>query len=404
MVNQISGSYLGRGLVVVAALSLFVYFAVGSYSLTAMVAVLAMFFVATQASRIDVELLARSLVTPYLPFIVVLSVVIAFQLGDRGDLALGGVVGSYVIARMLRAVLSVTVLSVAIAATALLVGLGRLIGSSELSGFIPFASDIAAATGKNPTGWTIAFGLIAAVILLLNSRLGGIRFTVGLPLVVGLAVLLALSDSVTSVLAAGTASVAMALVAMVVAVRRGPLRDYTRKVSVLSAVGAGIIALVVTLPNIFSQAGDASSQLLRRDFGSLTGRDAIWECYFQNGILGSSEQPWRDTQTCSGFSPYHLHNVFLESHLIGGFVLAFLLFLGLTIVMLVQGRRAVDARSIKSFVSAVFALGLTVVGFTVGLTESFLYWDLVFGAVALFAAPPVMRGQLRLLQPRKYAR
>jgi hypothetical protein len=339
-----------------------------------------------------------------LPFIVVLSVVIAFQLGDRGDLALGGVVGSYVIARMLRAVLSLTMLAAAIASTSLLVGFGRLIGSSELSGFIPFASDIAAATGKNPAGWTIAFGLIAAVILLLNSRLGGIRFTVGLPLVVGLAVLLALSDSVTSVLAAGAALAAMALVAMVVAVRRGPLRQYARRASVISAVGAGIIALVVTLPNIFYQAGDASSQLLSRDFASLTGRDAIWECYFQNGILGTSEQPWRDTQTCSGFTPHHLHNVFLESHLIGGFVLAFLLFLGLTIVMVAQGRRAVCARSVKSFVSAVFALGLTVVGFTVGLTESFLYWELVFGAVVLFAAPPVAQGQFRLPQLRKFAR
>lgn len=227
--------------------------------------------------------------------------------------------------------------------------------------------------GKNPTGWVLAVGLIASAVLILAYQH---RTWVALALVLtfsALSLTLLLSNSLLSFLAGH--SVVLILLALGGFIRISSLARKTRSGQFFRPWKTMVFLLVVaTLVFLGRQFGPGISlPISQRNFETFTGRDEIWACYLAVSNNAPQSSVWSETVACSGFTPHHLHNIFLEAHYVGGWPL--LLALGFGILTQLAHATYFILRSDAIDPDSYVAVGFPMLGLLVGLGESFLFQE-----------------------------
>lgn len=375
---------------IVMSVSLFVFLAFSYASLAVLLILIVALLLAYLTKPESLLKVLRSLVTPYLPFVILLLVAGLVFPGETSQYMILTVVVSYLLARVVVAIAPLQWILAGAGLAGFFVVLGRQIGVSSLAIWVPFSSELANITDKNPTGWTGAFGLVALAVLLLTYVRTALGFVVLGAIIAGLSGLLVFVDSLTSLLAVIVSLVAVAVILFSRSFRQTSLRRVGRIGGrTILAVGLALVAVVAAL-NLSGPQNWPNPGLLQRDFSSITGRDTIWLCYFDTAIVGRSDTPWADTKECAGGFPQHLHNIFLESHLIGGIPLSVALIIGIVWSLVWGIRHATRAVTPSQFAQSLFTLGIAASTLTIGMAESFIFWELVFGAVVVFVAAPTL--------------
>lgn len=388
-ISNVSGSRL---ILVVALFALFYPVAFGYRSLTGLLIPLALVALFALAQLHSTEPIWRALFTPYAPFMILLVIVAPSQEDPTRAIALVSVAVVYVFARMMRLIFPVHWLAFGIATIALAVGALRQLGISPLGNqfFIERLADI---NGRNPAGLAVGFGLIAAIVLYLRFlRRPPLKWLMA-ALSSALFLLLIFSDVVGAVVSAGVAVLSAGVLIAVKSRGTGRLASDLRPLSRAFLWGSGIIGLLLAIANLFQTLHGGFLSFLQRDFTNFTGRDVIWRCYFDTLSAGSANV-LDDTVACSGLGIGNLHNVYLQSHLFGGILLALALVAALVWVISISVVRALRAESPRDLADAMFGVGVTVMGLLMGIVEAFLYSHLFFGALVFLLGPAVSKRPL----------
>ena len=335
--------------------------------------------------RFPLKSFGLTLVTPMLPFVLILLAVAPLQdtLG-RAYLAFS-LVSAYVLARVIRSLVPFAVSLVGLSAIGVGLGLTYLVSNGPLESWELIRELQSNFGGKNPAGWALVFALVAMISVLVHI----IKQPVASVLVATLAgisiVLLIYTNSVTSLIA----GIAVILLAGVVSLFRSRkndvLRKYFRPYSLIFLVATFVAGMLVTSANLVPGVFGQSFDFLRRDFSTATGRGYIWDCYFE-AVLSESSRPWEDTMTCTPFPPGHLHSIFLESHLIGGWFLVITLLGGVFAITVLGFLKALLGKSPREISEGFFASGIGVATITIGSVESFIFYPVAYGALVLFFA------------------
>lgn len=335
--------------------------------------------------------LFRSLVSPFLPLVLVSLAVAPFQETISEALALVAIAVVYVLARLLRLVVPVTWLLFGVSVAGFVTGLVRQLSLTPLAERLPLLEKVAEIQDRNPAGTATAFAAVALLILtsgISNPRSLRTLFDTWL-LITGF--LMIVSDVMTGVIGSLAAAGGLAVMAVVVSVRAKSNVIIVRRkfwLSVLSAISlsAGLVALA----NLASQSNLASSDNpLQRNFGNLTGRTQIWTCYADIVRRGLPD-PWLETLECTGYNHANLHNTYLQAHLLAGipgilaagFAFLVSIFIGLSLTI-----RAKNNADLKSGLAS---LGIGVLAAVFALTESYLFVYL-YPTIVVFMFAPEMR-------------
>lgn len=395
-------------LIKVAAVGLFTFLAISDHSLAVVIALASALLLGASMSDVSLRQVLLSNLTWYVPFVALLVVVAFFQPSIHKAVSVIVIVGIYVLARVMRAVIPIPILSAGMAIAALLIGIGFQLGQGTFFAPVPVLDAWAPRIGKNPVGWTIGFGFVGILIVFARSprHRGALLAWIGG--VLALLVALILTDSVTPVIAILALAALIAVIFVIRAFIAKIRLPWEKPVAVTAFTSMALLGLALLMQNLakrFQPLESGSMGILDRDFTNLTGRSRIWECYFE-AVSSSTPDPWAETVTCSELRLAHLHNIFLESHLMGGFPLAIALLAAIAIVGVSALIRAVRASTSDELLDAIFTLGLTAIAFVVGLAESFITYELMFGTLAIFLAPPPARrfispGVGRLLPSKK---
>ena len=387
----------------VAVAGLFIFLAIYGHSLSVVVALTSALLIGASMSNFSLRQVLLSNLTWYLPFVALADVVVFSSPSEDKAVSFPVFTSIYVFARVMRALIPVPMLAKGMAMAALLIGIGFHLGQGTFFDTVPVLDELALRIGKNPAGWTIGFGFVG--VLIAFGRGVERRGTLIAWGAVTLAILAALilADSVTPVIAI----FALAFLIAVIFIMRG-ISTKTRlpgeKAMAIAAVTSlALLGLALLLQNLTERfrpigsasigsgsMGSGSMEVLVRDFSNLTGRNRLWQCYI-DAVSSNLEDPWAEAVTCSGWGANHLHNIFLQSHLMGGFPLAITLMVAMAIIGVHALICALRASTSDQLLEAIFTLGLTAIAFVVGLAESFMTYDLLFGTIAIFLAPPPAR-------------
>lgn len=339
----------------------------------------------------------QALSGPYIPFIGVTLVVAPFQEKATDAFWLLTIPVSYVLARLLRLTVPANHLAMGIALLGLFLGGVIAFGRGPVGEVIGPLDDLAHYLHKNVFGWIAALGLVMALYLLAffadkvlwQVALGG--------LFAGMAVLLFFTGSMTGFL--GGAST-LAVVSGVLLVRAFRQKQLTRGFWWdIAPLGLGVLmALVFFAVNLVGGGSDTIADLAERDAG-LTGRTGLWLCYLE-GLLetGAVEESVRTE--CVSMGHANLHNSFLESFSIGGFLLAGALLVSFVWAIIQSGRTLWNGSDESSRTEARFALAIAILGFLIALVESYIYSRHVYVSLVLFMGPMVMQTSPRWVYTR----
>lgn len=337
--------------------------------------------------HVSLRSMGQALVTPMLPFVMVMGIAAFFQDDISRSLWLLGIVSSYVLARLLRQLVAFNPALLGLALVGVSLGLVYQASKSPLGSWEIVNELESNLGGKNPAGWSLVFGLVALFSLLIsviNQRAIGLAVVVSTAIFIGL---LVFSDS----LAALVAGIAVVLISGFVSIVRSPknqeFRAYFRPYAWIFAGTTAFLGLLVALANTLPGVFGENFGFLRRDFSTLTGREFIWNCYL-DAVSRGSYRPWEDTVSCVPFQPAHLHSIFLESHLIGGWALVISLLFGLFGTMIWGLVRAITAHDLRGVSEGLFAAGVGVSSLAIGAVESFIFYPVAYGALILFFASP----------------
>ncbi len=340
--------------------------------------------------HISLKSLGKALVTPMLPFVMVLGVAAFFQDDIAKALWLLGIVSSFILARFIRHLVPLNTALLGMALIGVALGLIYQANNGPLGNWTIINELESNLGGKNPAGWSLAFGLVAILSLLIsviNRRAASLAAILSAVIVIGL---LVFSDSVTSLVAGIAVILISGLVSVVRSRKDQEFSAYFRPYAWIFVGTTTLLGLLVAVTNTVPGAFEENFSFLRRDFSSFTGREFIWNCYLSS-VSSDSSTPWEDTVSCVPFPPAHLHSIFLESHLIGGWALVVSLSFGLlgTIVWgLIRATRAKDLRDVSE---GSFAAGVSVASLAIGAVESFVFYPVAYGALVLFFAGPIAR-------------
>lgn len=376
---------------VISLLLFFIPLAFGPRTLMALLAPVALLSIFSRWTSNSWRPAFSSLVTPFLPFILIILVLVPFQEKASGALNLLTLIAVYVLARVLRATFSLTLIVWGIVMSALLVATVRQLGHLDLILLGIDFEKISEINGRNPAGAIVGFGLIAAyalVVLTFRSR-GAVRtLTV---LCFGLISLsLFFSASIAPTLAGLTAAAVITVMAWF---SRGQDDLFGRSSGRFFgfSLASSLFMTLIILGMNFRDLTIAGLGFLERDFSTFTGRAQIWECYI-DAVRNSSMAPWEDTLLCTEpNNPANLHNIFLESHSLGGWVLALSLLAGFLLALVLGIRQIRIGKSSEEIGGGLFYLGTTLVGLILGLAESYVFVFL-FPTLALFLASPPKSG------------
>jgi hypothetical protein len=329
------------------------------------------------------EAVAQIALTPLSPFIAALLVVSFFQDSLAQAFSLLALVAGFVWARLMRLTLTARPLLIGIAGSALLVGSLYLAGISEAGQFLKLQLYFTSFGGKQSAGWAVAFGIVALLALLVQNidESGWIKTSV---VVLGAVELLMLffMDSVSALIAALGVIFLFALLLLVDSSGKAQSWSLSRPTGFVGLFIATAGGALLWTAN-FAISDPSSLNSLRRDYSSFTGRDVIWGCY-REAVTSGATDIWPEVEGCVSWPVSDLHNIFLQTHFIGGLLLAVLLALGL-LTMLVNG--FIGFRSSTSSYQAAwafFSVGTASVALLVGTMEAFLYYPIGFGAIVLF--------------------
>lgn len=372
--------------VVLSLVAVFSSFALGARSITLLAAPLALVIVVAIIHFGDLRAPFRALLTPYAPFIVLLALSIPFQ-QHFSPRALVAIVMAYAFARLFRLLLPLSWIAWGIAFTALIVGLLRMLRNVDALGNVEIFAEAAAIVGKNPTGWTLAFGAAAAIALVILSWGSRRSLIASSTLVFSIIALLVLADSVAPLVAAASMLFVVGALLLISAYRKNSSHLGLRPLAGTLLGSSGGLAGLLLVANFTPGLSGGLWDYLQRDFSNLTGRDVIWQCYIQ-AVSSQAADPWQATLECTPFTPAHLHNIFFETHLISGWLAALALLGGVLTSIVLAVRHATRASNLRDLTTHLFALAVGIVVLLVGLVESFLYYFLIFGAVIVFLAPP----------------
>ena len=332
----------------------------------------------------------KSLLTPFLPFVIGLLLLSPFQSTAATSYLMAALAGLYVVARGLKAFLPLHIFLISISIFGLFSGLismlnhyGAVEGTVVLDLYVRFGE-------KNPTGWANAFGFVALFILA-SRELQVAKKWILISTLLAASGLLLYSDSVTSVLGAYLGAAAVILIPVFSA-----RREKEDRKELLGPAGLLIIPAVggvaVLLANVFTFNWTGNLPV-RRDFSTATGRTAIWRCYLDS-LESSLRGSWESTLSClSPFEPAHLHNSFLEANLMGGPILVALLAFGLawSLARGILHSQLHEAPTVQF--SGIVTLGLTLTTLIIGLAESAIYYPVALTAFVLFFAAPGFPGR-----------
>ena len=377
----------------VAAVGLFSFLAISNHSLAVVIALTSALLIGVSISQVPMRQLLLGALTWFAPFIVILIVVAFLQTSTQKALSLLTLVAIYFFARFVRASVSTSVLAAGMAMAALLIGVGYQLGMGSYFGPVSELEVIALRTDKNPVGWTIGFGFVGSVIAFAQTAGRRGPATAWALVTLALIVVLVLADSATPVIAILVLTSLIAVILLSRGLLKKPELVWQKAVTGIALAMTMLVGLVLLIQNMAGQVqviDSGSTTILNRDFGTLTGRTRLWGCYL-DAVSSNTPDSWSETVTCAGWAAAHLHNIFLESHLLGGFPLAIALFVGMALIGISQFTRALRAQATNEFLDALFAMGLIVVAFVVGFAESFITYELLFGTFAVFLSPPPAR-------------
>ena len=328
----------------------------------------------------------QALSGPYIPFIGVTLVVAPFQEKATDAFWLLTIPVSYVLARLLRLTVPAKHLAMGIALLGLFLGGVIAFGRGPVGEVIGPLDDLAHYLHKNVFGWIAALGLVMALYLLAffadkvlwQAAFGGLFAVMG--------VLLFFTGSMTGFLG-GAAT--LAVVSGVLLVRAFRKKQLTRGVWWdIAPLGLGVLmALVFFVVNLVGGGSDTIADLAERD-SSLTGRTGLWLCYL-DGLLQTGAVEERVRTECVSMGHSNLHNSFLESFSIGGFLLAGALLVSFAWAIIQGGRTLWSGSDKSSRTEARFALAIAVLGFLIALVESYIYSRHVYVSLVLFLGPMV---------------
>lgn len=332
----------------------------------------------------------KSLLTPFLPFVIGLLLLSPFQSTAATSYLMAALAGLYVFARGLKAFLPLDIFLVSISIFGLFSGLISVLHHYSTVAS-PIILDLYVLLGeKNPTGWASALGFVALSILVLRRQPVATVWTLVSALLASF-VLLLYSDSVTSVLAGLSGATAVISIRVFSARREKEDREkllWPAMFLIFPAVGG-----IALLSANFSSFNWPESLPISRDFSTATGRTAIWRCYLDS-LESSVRGSWESTLSClSPFEPAHLHSSFFESNLLGGPVLVALLVFGL---MWSLARGILDSQrpEVPSVpFSGLVALGFTLTTLIIMLSESAMYYPAALTTLILFFAVPGFSGE-----------
>ncbi|MDA7814735.1 hypothetical protein N8964_00710 [Pontimonas sp.] len=373
--------------------AVFFSFSVGSRSISVLLSLTGVTLAASILGNLDLKYCLRALISPFSALALAIAGASIFATDAIASKVLLGVSLTYLFARLARAVFPLSWLLGGVAINGFIVGLLGEFGKTAMAEMIPLIGLLVSNLGKNQTGWTLAFGIVAAVTLAFRLQKHYALRSVNLIMVIGYAALILASDSVTAGLAAGFALLLIPVAAVGLRFfKLAMTRAYLLPLW-LSAIVGGTLIVVPAVLNVFRDFfSPKTGGYNLRSFTELTGRDKIWGCYRSSG-LDSAADLLTETSHCveSLGAPGigHLHSIYYETHLLMGWLGVTLLFAGFGFVAAVTLVLIRKAASVEGFLGGLFSLGVLVVGSLVGVTESFLYHKLVFGAFVFFLGAPV---------------
>jgi FtsH-binding integral membrane protein len=371
-------------------------------ALVAPAALIAALFVVARTN--SVKSLIRAEASALLPFALILVVLGRQQTYILWD-ALLGIFLLYVLARLLRLVLSGKIIALGIGISGLTVGALSLIDAGILPINVGFLAPFVGLSDRNPTGWVLAFAVAATIAALAFTSMSRMLRILVWPLFGLSFVSLIFVQSVASLVASIVAIVTVSALVLYRSGRRvtgsqnGPAGEASSRLAWQALFYVGLAALTT-----FVVLAITGAQALGRDWEDLTGRVPLWDCYFEQAGLGEVVN-FQQVQECAGFEAAHTHSIYLESHLISSWPALVALLLGLAVVLARTLSEVLFAADESSVAEAALGLSLVVVGVTVGLAEAYLFSSLGFGALALFMAEPVsyrirILSRVRSLRPR----
>lgn len=370
-------------------IALFVPLAFDGRSILGLLTPLALLGIMSLRSGPTITPLAKSLVTPYLPLVLATLAAAPFQETVSEKIALVAFFMVYILARWLRLVLPIQWIALGLASVGLMVGVFRQFSLTDFGANISLLQKIADINGRNPAGMVVGFGLLAAVVALIRYLSHRLFRTGALFLSVILFILLMISDTVAMVVSVSFGLLATGVLSLVGFVQRRPLRAEMRGIAFAVLGGTILSAIIVSAANLAPNSQNGVLSVVRRDFTSFTGRTDIWACYFEAVSIGA-ERPWEATVACLGWPAAHLHSIFLQSHLLTGFLGASLLTFGLLMVTLFSAIRFLRSNTLEEISEHLFAFVTAVVGLALGLVESYLF-TLLLPALVVFMGPEVRK-------------
>lgn len=322
--------------------------------------------------------------TPFLPLVLMVTLVAPFQETTTETLNLISVTTLYLLARAARFVFPLESVLTGLVWTGLVVGVFRQLSLLPFVDAVPLVLKIADVNGRNPAGIAVAIGLVASAVLMTHrtSAIQSKSFrTISF---VSLTALTLASDTLSASIAAFSS---VGVVALLYRAQSGgiPVHKTRLRSWILIAPALGFVGLV-TMVNFVWASPPNVLKIFDRDFSSLTGRTAIWRCYFQ-AVVEGEEDPWQATIACLPFSPPHLQSVFLQAHLLAGVPGLLAVSLAFLFSLILSWKRIRSAGRMSSSISLVFAIAAAIFGLVLGFVESYLF-TAVFPAFSVFLGHP----------------
>lgn len=337
-------------------------------------------------ARVNWGRVLRSMVSPFLPFIMLVVPIAFLQPKVSETLWLLSIPASYIFARLLRAQFSLNWLAGGAVIVGIVMG-GVRLGSTLATGDIGFAlSKIAESHHKNLVGWAITMGLISAIFIARQASRPLVMAILFWCCVASLSMLVLSSNSVTSILAAIIGLVVMGIFAPT-STGKARRQEAGRAGKVVTlGIAAGFVALTA-FANLYELPPSNLLSKLARE-SNLTGRTAIWECYY-NATSSGVEQVQRFVWDCSRGASSNLHSSFLEAHSFGGWLLLLTVLLGFALAIGLGIRRALKEEDLHSRREGAMEAAIAAAAFVIALVESYLFSRFSYLSIVIFLSSGV---------------
>lgn len=366
----------------IGAALLLIGIALSSRSILLLAILLGMLWLIDRSGKLSsMKQVLASLWSPFLPFAVGVLAIAPFQSKPTDVLWMLTIPASYVFARFLRTSARPDHLAVGISLVGLTLGGLNLLAQTQVVAWIPTIEKLAAYHHKNGFGWMLAFAIAAAPVMFSFFRFSRLASGLIAGLVLSLGIMLILTDSVTSIVAA-VAALGLVVVFAVIGRKRRSFRPSNFAVTI-ALVSSTVLAGAFALANFLPAAAPGLEPLGRSP--NLTGRVEIWGCYFEALSSGAAEVAI-EVRDCVGYGT-NLHSSFLTAHSYGGLILSLLLLSGFLAAIVLSAIGLARAKRLSAHQNFLFALLISVVGFLIATVESYVFSGFIYVSILVFMAP-----------------